>query len=103
NGKEIEPYLMKTKNSYFSYEQNNSPVYSITFKVKDGEFLKNEFKNVVISIGSNIFYFNGEDILNFEKNTEGEYILPKDVKYDKNSKFITDKGGLKNMFSFTFL
>lgn len=78
-------------NSYKTYEINNYPVNKLSFKGYG-------INSAVISTGHNLFYFNENDINNFEKDEKGNFLFPKKMKYCKNSKYITDKGNLHRFF-----
>lgn len=101
---ELEPYIMKTKNSYITYETNKIPIFKLSLKIddKNPEQYINKINNIAISIGNNFYYFTKDDILNFKRDENGEFVFPKSVKYYKNSKYITDKGLLKQ-FTVSFL
>lgn len=79
-------------NKYDFYELNNYPVYKISFL--------NGFEKAVVSIGGELFYFTNADIKNFKKDKNGRYLFPDYVKYNKNSKYITDRGIIKKFFTF---
>lgn len=100
NGIELKPYIMKTKNSYTGYDVNNRKIYNMALKI-DGdnkeEKIKN-IKNMVITVGRGFYYYTGDDILKFDKDKNGYYKFPNDIKYYKNSGYITDKGPLKHFF-----
>ena len=78
-------------NSFDCYEVNNYPIYKISFS-------NNAMEKVVISVGDRLFYFTRSEIEKFQKDVNGQYQLPKNVKYFEKSKYITDKGILHNFF-----
>ncbi len=95
---EIKPYIMQTKNSYVTYETNRIPIYKLgILSDLTPEELSQRIDNIVLTAGKNMYYYNGDDILNFKADTDGKLLFPKDVKYYKNSKYITDKGNLKQI------
>lgn len=79
-------------NPYDFYESDNVPVYNIAFS--------NTPEKIIISAGGNLYYFTEKEISAFKKDEKERYIIPDYVKYDKNSKYITDKGILKKIFTF---
>lgn len=91
NGTEIKASPNFQFNDFDCYEVNNFPVFEISFS-------NNEIEKMVISVGDKFFYFSKSEIKNFKKDNMGNFELPKNVKYSKNSKFITDKGILHNFF-----
>ena len=96
---ELDPYIMQTKNSYITYETNKIPIYNLSIKI-DGnnpeKYIK-QIDNIAISLGKSFYYFTSDDILNFKKDKEGKFLFPKNVKYYKNGKYITDKGAMKQI------
>ena len=79
-------------NLYDFYESDNVPVYNIAFSSIP--------EKIIISAGGNLYYFTEKEISSFKKDEKERYIIPDYVKYDKNSKYITDKGILKKIFTF---
>ena len=96
---ELDPYIMKTENSYITYETNKIPIYKLSLKIDDNnpEKIIKQINNITISLGKSFYYFKSDDILKFERNKKGEFLFPKNVKYYKNGKYITDKGFIKQI------
>ena len=96
---EFDPYIMQTKNSYITYEANKIPIFKLSLKIddKNPEKIIKQINNITVSLGNSFFYFNSDDILNFERTKNGEFLFPKNVKYYKNGKYITDKGTIKQI------
>ncbi len=91
NGYEIKEAPNFSFNSYKTFEINNFPVYKISF-------FGNNIKNIVLSLGDKLFYFNEAEIKNFKKDEKGNFEFPKNVKYLKCGKYVTDKGFLHKFF-----
>lgn len=91
NNVEIKPSPNFEFNSFNCYEINNFPVYKISFS-------NNDIEKMVVSVGDKLFYFPKKEIKNFKKDETGNFEFPKNVKYYKNSAYITDKGKLHGFF-----
>ena len=95
---EVKPSLLFEGNSYLLYRSDN-PVKYLYFKADDKTL--NSMDNIVINLGKNLYYYNKNDILNFDKGGKNLYILPFDIKYEKSSRYINDKGEIsKNSVKF---
>ncbi len=101
---ELKPYVSVTKNTYVSFETERVNLYNLSIKIDDTmpKDTIRQIKDIVVFVSDRVFYYTNEDILNFEKTKDNRYLFPKDLKYSKNSKYITDKGSLTH-FSLSFL
>lgn len=90
NDFEIKNTYNYANNSYKTFAIDNYPIYKISYTGGD-------IDNIVLSVGHNLYYYNKNDIKNFKKDEKGNFLI-KDVKYYKNSKYITDKGNLHRFF-----
>lgn len=90
NDFEIKSTYNYVNNSYKTFAIDNYPVYKISYFGKD-------INNIVLSVGHNLYYYNKNDIKNFKKDEKGNFLI-ENIKYCKNSKYITDKGSLHRLF-----
>ncbi len=100
DGYEIAPSRLWRQNSYAIYGLEHYPVSYLYFK-PDNSSVLNSINNIVIHLGKNMYYYNNEDIKNFNLTPEGFYVLPFDIKYIKSGKYINDKGGLHKFFTYS--